>query len=170
MNLTNIRVRTVAALLLAAVGLVACKGSKNSQQGSDETPPPVSKPLADNSLQTFPGKKIDGASEFICRIDSLSFAAKIKTTDTLKVRVYGYVGSNGCYGFRGFDRKMTTAMSLKISALGYFFANPNAQCTMALVFLDETYTILPPHLPGTYNLEFPQPDGKKSFYANIEVK
>jgi hypothetical protein len=112
-----------------------------------------------------PGRDVE---HVVAEVDSLDVPARIASSDTLRVRMSGTVGPNGCYSFDEFDGERTEGR-LTITPRVEHVTGDEVMCTMAIVPLDETYMAAPPFEEGELSVTVPQPD-RPDVTATVEVQ
>lgn len=95
-------------------------------------------------------------STFIVEVDSINVPSEVASTDTLIVRPFGTVGTNGCHSFKQFEASQTPS-SLDLQVIGEVVEGDDIGCTDEIVKLDTTYEV-PPPLEGPFEITIPQPD------------
>jgi hypothetical protein len=83
---------------------------------------------------------------------------QIAPSDTLRVRLSGTVGPNGCYSLARID-EARTAGRLTLTPLVRPPTADDQACTMAIVPLDTIHRVPPPFEVGTLRLTVPHEDG-----------
>lgn len=94
---------------------------------------------------------------FKIRVDTIISTDTIIVGDTIKFKLYGYIGSNLCYSFSHFERYgPTPANNYKISVWGKYVPAPT--CALAVAHLrGKEYRVIPQQ-QGIFILSIIQPD------------
>jgi hypothetical protein len=96
-----------------------------------------------------------GSDIFIIKVDSIRLPRAVMLGDTLNIRFYGTIGSNGNYSFDRFESSMENT-TLNVTAWGKVVHNDVA--TQVMVYLDgKTYAFVPTRT-GAYRISIHQPD------------
>jgi hypothetical protein len=106
--------------------------------------------------------------EYRIRVDSIAVPASVGASDTLRVTLYGYVGSSGCYSLDRIDA-LRRNHSLELTVWGRHRTGGNIVCTQAVVFLREPYAI-PPPFADPFSVVIRQPDGSHLTVAVPDVE
>ena len=93
---------------------------------------------------------------FIVHVDSLYASSPISYNDTLKIHLYGFIGSDGCYSFSHFEAERDS-FRLNLAVWGKHDVKA-VICPLGAVPLDTIYQVYPLY-PGLFNIEIEQPDG-----------
>jgi hypothetical protein len=101
------------------------------------------------------GTAADAPEGPLATVDSLVVPERVAAADTLSVRLLGTVGPNGCYSL---DRLAVDRTPDRIRVVPHVRHAGQAVCTMAIVPLDETIRLAPPHEAGTLTIVVPQAD------------
>jgi hypothetical protein len=95
-----------------------------------------------------------GPNQFIIKVDSISAPDTLRTTDTLRVRSWGFIGPSGCYRLDNvYKERRSNEILIQFNGL-----HVEETCTQALVFLDYTDKTAPP-LANPFTIKVKQPDG-----------
>ena len=95
------------------------------------------------------------ADTLLATVDTVWAPTRIASTDTLRVRLQGMVGPNGCYSLAGVEREQRGGTVVLRPIVRH---SGQGMCTMALVSLDEEITLEPPFPEGTLRIVVPQTD------------
>lgn len=83
----------------------------------------------------------DNVQYFKIRVDNINSSDTVSVGDTIKFKLYGVVGNNGCYSFSHFD-EYRIGLTSSISVLGKY--TPVGVCTHAFVTLNgKEYKVVP---------------------------
>ncbi|PSQ97780.1 MAG: hypothetical protein BRD55_01170 [Bacteroidetes bacterium SW_9_63_38] len=104
-------------------------------------------------------------SALIAEVDSIEAPSRMKTADTLSVRLRGTVGPNGCYSFH---RTAIERESNRVRLVPLVRRASQNACTTALVPLDETVRVKPPFEPDPLTITVPQPN-RTNVTATVSV-
>lgn len=131
--------RGLPVVVLLLVGLVwACAGAESATDaGASRAPPPAGT---------------------VATVDTLIAPARIAPTDTLRLRLRGTVGPNGCYALARIETARNRER-LTVRPVVRYRGGEGAMCTMALVPLDASHAVPPPFTEGRLTIVVPQPDG-----------
>jgi len=107
-------------------------------------------------------KKDDNSSkDFLIQIDSIVYPDTIQLTDTLNVKFYGTVGTDGCYSFNRFEKvdlaNDDPASAIKFKVWGKYEDTGN--CTQQIVYLDGAEIGINGFIKGAFSILVIQPDG-----------
>lgn len=92
---------------------------------------------------------------FKVKIDSLTVQDTIQVTDTLKIRLLGVIGNNGCYSFHKYETNLyNNTMNLTI----WGKLEKHDICTFEMVGLDDIFRVFPIS-QGKFYININQPDG-----------
>lgn len=94
--------------------------------------------------------------DFVVRVDSLQVVSAGSATDSLRIRLFGVVGPDGCHALQRIDADAVTEM-LEITVYGRRKVG-DATCTQLEVRLDEIVSAPPPWVPP-FSIIVHQPDG-----------
>ena len=94
-------------------------------------------------------------SYFVVQVDSISVPDSISRSDTLQIKLYGAIGSNGNYSF---DRYEATrdSFNLHLTVWGKYVDNDVA--AMVMVLLDGAEYPVYPVYPNKFKIFIRQPD------------
>ncbi|MDP2208875.1 MAG: hypothetical protein Q8K98_08885 [Bacteroidota bacterium] len=94
--------------------------------------------------------------QFIVKVDSISHSSFAATTDTVTIRLFGIVGSDGCHSFSRFEA-LRQPWQLDLTVWGQrSLANV---CPDVMVYLDgKEYKFVATH-QGWFSINIHQPDG-----------
>lgn len=101
---------------------------------------------------TEPEKQIE---YYLLKADSLKHAESVLLNDTIKIKVYGLAGVDGCHSFSHFEG-ITEALSLDLKVWGKVV--PSDACPAVLVHFAEEYKTVA-RARGIYHIKIYQPDG-----------
>jgi len=76
--------------------------------------------------------------------------------DTLQLRLYGFVGPNGCYSFSKFESSQTNS-NLDLTVWGKY--TPADVCATVIIEMRGTKYPVVPVSKGTFEIVIHQPDG-----------
>lgn len=127
-------------VLLLVCGALVLGGATCSAASEEASSSPARTATADTLLAT---------------VDTVQAPAQIAPTDTLRVRLRGMVGPNGCYSL---SRVETERASGQVVLRPVVRHREQGMCTMAIVSLDETITLAPPFPEETLRIVVPQTD------------
>ncbi len=99
----------------------------------------------------------DGNVLYKIKVDSLDIPITISQDDTLDIWLYGIAGCDGCHSFSHFTTN-TKPSELKLTVWGKHSKN-DFVCFLAVVKLEEKYSVYPPLNQGTFYIIIDQPDG-----------
>lgn len=125
-------------LLLCAV--IAGGGATCSAASDDASSPSARETPADTLLAT---------------VDTVQAPARLAPTDTLRLRLQGMVGPNGCYSLVRIEEERSPGRVVLRPIVRH---SGQDMCTMAIVSLDETVTLEPPFREGPLRVVVPQTD------------
>jgi hypothetical protein len=97
------------------------------------------------------------AEYLVADVDSIDAPSQIAPSDTLRVRLVGTVGSDGCHSFERFDVGRSSGR-LTLMPIVKHTTGEGIACTEAIVPLNRTYTAPPPFAEGSLTVTVPQPD------------
>lgn len=131
------------SMVVVAVGGVggACSTAQTSRSATGPEEQSASTPAVDTLL---------------AQVDTVHAPARIAPSDTLRLRLRGMVGRNGCYSLARIE---TTRASDRIVFRPVVRHSGAAMCTMAIVSLDETVTVAPPFQADALRIVVQQSDG-----------
>lgn len=98
----------------------------------------------------------DSVEYFKINIDSVQSLNSISLGDTLQLRLYGFVGSNGCYSFSKFESSQTNS-NLDLTVWGKY--TPADVCATVIIEMRGTKYPVVPVSKGTFEIVIHQPDG-----------
>ena len=104
---------------------------------------------------------------FQIKADSIRLAASIRAGETASAKIFGYIGSNLCYGFHRFEVRNRSTHSQEIIIWGSTPSEPQT-CAQTMSYLSDdgfgndgrTFSFVPRH-KGNFTLTILQPDGSK---------
>ncbi len=102
---------------------------------------------------------------FLIKVDSIQITENITANDSFHIKLFGTIGTNGCYQFSHFNTT-TEDNDIRIESWGKVDKNRNI-CPGVMVYLDDeklNYTIKE---KGTYKIKVKQPDNK---YLEKQIK
>ena len=94
----------------------------------------------------------------LATVDTVQAPARLATTDTLRLRLRGMVGPNGCYSLVRIEKDRTPERVILRPIVRH---SGQSMCTMAVVSLDETIALAPPFRKGQFRIVVPQTDRPK---------
>ena len=95
------------------------------------------------------------ADTLLATVDTVQAPTRIAPTDTLRIRLRGMVGPNGCYSLVRVAKKRTPERVVLRPIVRH---SGEGMCTMAIVSLDETIALTPPFTEGILRIVLPQTD------------
>ena len=115
------------------------------------------------------GAETDGQQleYLVASVDSIDAPSQIAPSDTLRVRLVGTVGPDGCHSFERFDVERSSGR-LTLMPIVKRTTGEGIACTQAIVPLNRTYTAPPPFAEGTLTITAPQSD-RPDVTASVEV-
>lgn len=94
--------------------------------------------------------------QFIVKVDSISHSSFAAATDTVTIRLFGIVGSDGCHSFSRFE-DWRQPMQLDLTVWGHrSLANV---CPAVMVYLDGKEYKFVSTQQGRFSINIHQPDG-----------
>ncbi|MGQ7870150.1 hypothetical protein [Sunxiuqinia sp. sy24] len=93
---------------------------------------------------------------FLIRVDSIQVPDNITINEPFDMRLYGTIGTNGCYQFLQFETKQQ-GNNITIKAWGKF-DNSSSICPTVMVYLDNETLNYQIKEKGTYTIKAKQPD------------
>ena len=97
----------------------------------------------------------DNVQYFKIHVNKITSSDTVSIGDTIKFKLDGFVGNNGCYSFSHFD-ELRIGLNSSISVWGKY--TPAGACTLALVSLNEKEYKVIPYQKGIFYLSILQPD------------
>jgi hypothetical protein len=98
----------------------------------------------------------NGVMHFIVKVDSLAHATAFAINDTIKIKLYGTVGPDGCHAFSHFE---DTTQPLQLDLTVWGASSSSTACPMVMVYLDgKEYKTLASQ-SGLYRINIHQPVG-----------
>jgi hypothetical protein len=95
------------------------------------------------------------ADTLLATVDTVQAPARLATADTLRLRLRGMVGPNGCYSLVRVEEERSPGRVVLRPIVRH---SGQDMCTMAIVSLDETITLDPPFREGAFQVVVPQTD------------
>uniref|UniRef100_UPI00321626AD hypothetical protein n=1 Tax=uncultured Draconibacterium sp. TaxID=1573823 RepID=UPI00321626AD len=93
---------------------------------------------------------------FLIQVDSIQVSDNITINESFDIRLYGTIGTNGCYQFSQFETEKQ-GNNIVIKAWGKFDKNSNI-CPTVMVYLDNEKLSYQFDEKGTYTIKVIQPD------------
>jgi hypothetical protein len=111
-------------------------------------------------LMTFIGCRTEpndnAITNYVVKVDSLAHSTALTKNDTIKIKLYGIVGPNGCHAFSHFE-EITQPLQLDLTVWGA--RSSSEVCTTVMVDLNgKEYKTLAIQ-SGLYKINIHQPDG-----------
>lgn len=100
-------------------------------------------------------------------VDRIDAPSQIAVSDTLTVHLYGSIGPNGCYSLARIDEDRSPD-HITLTPLVQPPTGQDRACTMAIVPLDEAYTLAPPFEAGPLTVTVPQTN-RSAVTVTVEV-
>ena len=98
-----------------------------------------------------------GSVEFFkIKVDSVESPNSISLGDTVNLRIWGFVGSNGCYSFSNFESSQSN-LNLDLTVWGKY--TPADACATVIVEMRGSKYSFVPTMPGKFEMAIHQPDG-----------
>lgn len=92
---------------------------------------------------------------FVVQVDSIAHAPSVLLNDTITIKLYGTVGTNGCYSFSYFDDKLQQRQ-LDLTVVGERSAS--TVCADVMVYLDGKEYRCIAQQKGWFSISIRQPD------------
>ncbi len=97
-----------------------------------------------------------GVEDFIIKIDSLSRPGYAAIGDSVTIRLYGYIGPDGCYSFSHFEGYLQP-LRLDLTVWGHHAES--SVCTQVMIYMDGQEYKFPITEMGWFFINIHQPDG-----------
>ena len=107
-------------------------------------------------LLIFCSKEDKDEEFFKIRVDNVEYPESIARGDTITFRLFGTIGTNGCYSFSHFEESKGE-LFVELTVWGK--RTQAYVCTEVMVYLNKEYSVLADKR-GTFILRINQPDGK----------
>ena len=92
---------------------------------------------------------------FIVQVDSIFHPPSVALNDTIVIRFYGTIGTNGCYSFSYFDDKLQP-LQIDLTVVGE--RNASTVCADVMVYLDGKEYRCVATQKGWFSINIRQPD------------
>lgn len=92
---------------------------------------------------------------FVVQVDSIAHPSSVSLNDTIAIKLYGTIGTNGCYSFSYFDDKLQP-LRLDLTVVGERSAS--TVCTAVMVYLDGKEYRCVAQQKGWFSINIRQPD------------
>jgi hypothetical protein len=92
---------------------------------------------------------------FVVHVDSIAHAPSVMLNDTIAIKLYGTIGTNGCYSFSYFDDTLEP-LRLDLTVVGERSAS--TVCTDVMVYLDGKEYRCVAQQKGWFTINIRQPD------------
>ncbi len=92
---------------------------------------------------------------FVVQVDSIAHPQSVLLNDTIAIKLYGTIGTNGCYSFSYFDDKLQP-LQLDLTVVGERSAS--TVCTAVMVYLDGKEYKCAAKQKGWFLINIRQPD------------
>ncbi|MGA9365699.1 MAG: hypothetical protein WBW16_15160 [Bacteroidota bacterium] len=97
-----------------------------------------------------------GLGQFIVKVDSMSHPSFAATSDTITIRVFGTVGSDGCHSFSHFE---DTRQPVRLDLTVWGQVSSATACPAVMVYLNGKEYKLVATQQGWLSINIHQPDG-----------
>ncbi len=94
--------------------------------------------------------------DFIIKVDSVNYAGAAAVGDTVTMRLYGFIGPDGCYSFSHFEDNLQP-LNLDLTVWGHHAEN--TACTQVMIYMDGKEFQIPITRMGWFFVNIHQPDG-----------
>ena len=95
-------------------------------------------------------------TQFVVRVDSIARTSFAASNDTIAVRFFGTIGSDGCHSFSHFE---TTTQLLQLDVTVWGQRKEASACPAVMVYLEgREYKFVPGQM-GWFRINVHQPDG-----------
>lgn len=94
---------------------------------------------------------------FLIKIDSVYIPDSVILNETFQIKLFGFIGHNGCHSFNEFVLKRENQV-VNIEAWGKVKANPGI-CSDQMIYLKDEKLKYKLDKPGIYTIKIKQPDG-----------